>query len=153
MNSDKKRSAKEKIKIFLKRLLFVIWASGLLSVIVSSLIPQAFIEETDTIFGRDKFVRLAVFACLAFYPAAFFTSIKKGLIIASLVAPIGFMLEIIQKHVPGRNFSAYDMIANNAGAVIGIIAALTVRFLINAIRFRAASSLTTELSGTRGGRN
>ncbi len=124
----------------------MIWASGLLSVIVSSLIPQAFVEKTDTIFGRDKLARLIVFACLAFYPAAFITSIKKGLIIASLIAPVGFMLEIIQKHVPGRNFSAYDMIANNAGAVIGIIAALALRFLINAIRFRASSSLTPKIT-------
>ncbi len=84
MNSDKKRSAKEKIKTLLKRLLFVIWASGLSAVIVSSLIPQAFVEKTDTIFGRDKLARLIVFACLAFYPAAFFTSIKKGLIIRAV---------------------------------------------------------------------
>lgn len=110
------------------RLLTVLWAGGVLALIILSLIPQAGITEIDTGFGRDKIARVVVFFVLAFYPAAFFSSIRMGLIISTSIAPLGFLLELFQRYVPGRNFSPEDMIANNVGAVIGILLALIVRF-------------------------
>lgn len=96
--------------------------------IVLSLVPQASISEIESGFGKDKIARIIVFLVLAFYPAAFISPIRLGLICATAIAPIGFLLEIAQRYVPGRHFSPGDMIANNVGAVVGILLALGIRF-------------------------
>ncbi|MBW1850850.1 MAG: SPOR domain-containing protein [Deltaproteobacteria bacterium] len=108
--------------------LTILWLGGVLVLIVASLIPQAGLSEIDSGFGKDKIARVIIFALLAFYPAAFFPSIRMGLIISTSIAPLGFLLELFQRYVPGRNFSPEDMIANNVGAVVGILLALTIRF-------------------------
>ena len=108
--------------------LTVLWFGGVMFLIVASLIPQAGLSEIESGFGKDKMARIIIFALLAFYPAAFFPSIRMGLITSTSIAPLGFLLEIFQRYVPGRNFSPEDMIANNAGAVVGILLAMTIRF-------------------------
>jgi len=108
--------------------LTVLWLGGVLVLIVASLIPQAGLSEIDSGFGKDKIARIIIFSILAFYPAAFFSSIRMGLITSTSIAPLGFLLELFQRYVPGRNFSPEDMIANNVGAVVGILLALTIRF-------------------------
>jgi hypothetical protein len=108
--------------------LTVLWFGGVIFLIVASLIPQAGLSEIESGFGKDKIARIIIFALLAFYPAAFFPSIRMGLITSTSIAPLGFLLEIFQRYIPGRNFSPEDMIANNVGAVVGILLALTIRF-------------------------
>ncbi len=121
---------------FLSKPLTVLWIGGVLALVVLSLIPQAGIGEIETGFGKDKVLRVAVFFILAFYPAAFFSSIRIGLITSTSIAPLGFLLELFQKYVPGRNFSPEDMIANNVGAVLGILLALVIRFFFRTGRKR-----------------
>jgi VanZ family protein len=118
--------------------LTLLWLGGLVAVVIASLIPQAGLSEMETGFGRDKAVRVITFLLLSFYPAAFFPSFRMGLSISTFMAPIGFLLEILQKYVPGRNFSPEDMIANNIGAILGIILALTIRFFFRtgSLKFR-----------------
>ena len=108
--------------------LTVLWLGGVLFLIVVSLIPQAGLSEIESGFGKDKIARIVIFGLLAFYPAAFFPSIRMGLITSTSIAPLGFLLEVFQRYVPGRNFSPEDMIANNVGAVVGILLALAIRF-------------------------
>jgi len=108
--------------------LTVLWLGGVLVLIVTSVLPQAGLSEIDSGLGKDKIARFIIFALLAFYPVAFFPSIRIGLIISTSIAPLGFLLELFQRYVPGRNFSPGDMIANNVGAVIGILLALVIRF-------------------------
>ena len=113
---------------FFSKPLTVLWIGGILLLIVTSLLPQAGISEIDSGFGKDKLARIIVFLVLAFYPAAFFASIRLGLITSTSIAPLGFLLELAQRYVPGRHFSPGDMIANNVGAVLGIVLALGIRF-------------------------
>lgn len=126
-----KSSLKKKIGSFLKKLLsrpiLMAWFVGLCVLVIGSLIPEASFTEPDAGFGIDKIFRLLAFGLLSFYPVAYFFSIKSGLIMASFVAPIGFLLEIAQKYIPGRDFSPEDMIANNIGAIFGIVLAVVIR--------------------------
>lgn len=127
--------------------LTVLWLGGVLVLIVASLIPQAGLSEIDSGFGKDKIARIIIFALLAFYPAAFFPSIRMGLITSTSIAPLGFLLELFQRYVPGRNFSPEDMIANNVGAVVGILLALAIRFFFRTGRWK--QGVKTRASDTR----
>jgi len=127
--------------------LTVLWLGGVLFLIVASVIPQAGLSEIESGFGKDKIVRVIIFALLAFYPAAFFPSIRMGLITSTSIAPLGFLLELFQRYVPGRNFSPEDMIANNVGAVVGILLALTIRFFFRTGRWK--QGVKTRASDTR----
>jgi len=106
-----------------------LWGVGIATLVIGSLIPKAGFTSVDTRFGIDKLIRIIAFELLAFYPVAFFRSIKIGLIMASCLAPLGFLLEYVQKHVPGRTFSPQDMIANNIGTILGILLAVVIRAL------------------------
>jgi len=130
--------------------LAVLWFGGVLALIVASVIPQAGLSEIDSSFGTDKIARVIIFSILAFYPVAFFSSIRMGLIISTSIAPLGFLLEMFQRYVPGRNFSPEDMIANNVGAVAGIFLALAIRFLFRTggskKRFKAGAPDTRSMA-------
>ena len=128
--------------------LALLWLFGLLAMVIASLIPQAGLSETETGFGRDKLVRVIIFLLLSFYPAAFFSSIRLGLIISTFMAPLGFLLEVFQKYVPGRNFSPEDMIANNIGAIVGISLALVIRFFFRTghVRFPGKGGRTPRVA-------
>lgn len=115
------------LKKLLSRSLLMAWLVGVAMLIIGSLIPDASFTEPDAGFGIDKIFRLLAFGLLSFYPVAYFFSIKRGLIMASFVAPLGFLLEVAQKYIPGRDFSPEDMIANNIGAIIGIVFAVAIR--------------------------
>lgn len=121
---------------FISKPFTALWIVGVLMLIVISLIPQASISEIETGFGKDKLARVIVFLILAFYPAAFFSPIRLGLMLSTSIAPLGFLLELVQRYVPGRHFSPEDMIANNVGAVVGIILALGIRFFFRTGRVR-----------------
>ncbi len=111
------------------------WVAGLAAMVVLSLIPRAGLSEIESGFGRDKLARALTFAILSFYPAACFPSFRMGLIVSTCMAPLGFMLELVQKYVPGRHFSPEDMIANNIGAIMGIALALALRFFFHTAQY------------------
>ncbi|OQY47902.1 MAG: hypothetical protein B6240_05255 [Desulfobacteraceae bacterium 4572_87] len=114
----------------------LLWLCGLLAMIFASLVPGGGLSEMETGFGIDKVARVITFLLLSCYPVAFFPSIRMGLIISTFIAPLGFLLEIFQKYVPGRNFSPEDMIANNIGAIIGIFLAVAIRFFFRTGQFK-----------------
>ena len=136
MEKNVHRSPAAYFKAMVSNPLTLLWFGGLLAMIIASLIPQAGLSEIDSGFGRDKAARVVTFMLLSFYPVAFFPSIRMGLMVSTFVAPLGFLLEVFQKYVPGRNFSPGDMIANNIGAIIGIILALTIRFFFRTGQFK-----------------
>jgi|GEM_PF-1291546 len=111
------------------------WVVALAAMIVLSLTPHAGITEMESGFGRDKLLRALTFIILSFYPAACFPSFRIGLIVSTCIAPLGFMLELVQKYVPGRHFSPEDMIANNIGAILGIALALALRFFFHTAKY------------------
>jgi len=127
MESTKIQSVRYFLKRFLSRSLLVIWLVGVAMLITGLLIPGASLTKPDVGFGIDKVFRLFAFALLSFYPVAYFFSIKRGLIMASFMAPLGFFLEVVQKYIPGRDFSPTDMIANNIGVILGIVLAVIIR--------------------------
>ena len=122
------RKSESRFAAFAFKYLTVLWIAGVLMLIVLSVIPQASISEIESGFGKDKLARLIVFLVLAFYPVACISPIRLGLILSTSIAPLGFLLEIAQRYVPGRHFSPGDMIANNVGAVVGIFLALGIRY-------------------------
>ena len=128
MKSRANKNPGKYLMALISKPLIVLWFGGVLVLIVASLIPQAGLSEIDSGFGKDKIARIIIFSLLAFYPAAFFPSIRMGLITSTSIAPLGFLLEVFQRYVPGRNFSPEDMIANNVGAIVGILLALAIRF-------------------------
>lgn len=131
----KKRLKLDKKKVWknlVSRPMILVWIGATGFVVVSSLIPQAGLTETSSgLLGLDKLARIAVFAVISFLPIAFFASAKMGIVAATFMPPLGFVLEIAQKNVPGRHFSPEDIIANNIGAVAGIALALTIRILFH----------------------
>jgi len=104
------------------------WWGGIVFVVLASILPQGSLTAEDSVMGVDKLARAGLFFFLAFIPAAFFTSGKVGLCMATSMAPLGFLLELAQKYFPDRHFSAEDIIANNIGTVMGIGLALLIRF-------------------------
>ena len=104
------------------------WYATLALVILGSIIPKA--GPPDMGFGFDKVVHFVAYFFLAMYPAAVMRPFQKALLIAVSMAPLGFLLEYMQKFVGGRSFSPEDMIANNLGSIAGIALGLGIRFLL-----------------------
>ena len=116
-------------KNFISRPLIILWIAGILFVVITSLIPQASLSQANSSMGIDKFARIITFGFLAFFPIAFFPSIKVAFCLSTSMPALGFLLELIQKYVPGRHFSPEDIIANNMGAVLGILLAVVIRII------------------------
>lgn len=110
------------------RPLLFLWWGGIVFVVMGSILPQGSLSTENSVMGVDKLARLGLFFFLAFIPAAFFTSGKLGLCVATSMAPLGFILELAQKYFPERHFSPEDIIANNIGTVMGLGLALSIRF-------------------------
>ncbi len=49
-----------------------------------------------------------------------FNPIKRGLFFLSVLMGMGIILEILQKLIPGRECSFFDIIANSVGIGLGI---------------------------------
>lgn len=118
-------------KNLISRPLILLWLTGIAFVVITSLIPQASLSDGNSTVGVDKLARLITFGFLGFFPIAFFSSIKVGFCVASSVPALGFVLELMQKYVPGRHFFPEDIIANNIGAVIGIMVAVVIRIIFH----------------------
>lgn len=111
------------------------WVGGIVFLIVMSIIPQGHLTDVESTMGVDKLARVGVYMFLAFIPAAFFSSFKIGLCLATNMGPLGFLLELVQKYFPERHFSPEDIIANNIGTIIGIVLAVLIRFVFHTGRW------------------
>jgi VanZ family protein len=121
--------SQSRIRKLIVRPVVFLWAVAVAGVIVLSLLPQGSVTESETRTGIDKLVRFVVFSGLSFVPAAFITSFRLGVSLATSMAPLGFLLEMAQKYVPTRQFSPEDIIANNMGTILGIGMAIVIRAL------------------------
>jgi VanZ family protein len=76
----------------------------------------------------DKWVHIGLFAVLVFLFCSAFNSVSKKIWIV-LVAAVayGFIVEVVQKNwVSNRSFDLYDVLADTAGSIIGLVVWLRV---------------------------
>jgi VanZ family protein len=77
--------------------------------------------------AADKLAHCLAYAWLAVLPFFGFVRLRAAFTAAFLMVPLGIGLEFAQRHVPGRDFSVADMIADSAGVVLGIVMARYMR--------------------------
>jgi VanZ family protein len=103
------------------------WAVALAGVTIGSIFPS--ISPPDVF---DKGLHLIIYLLLTIIPLARIKKREVAFLLAGCMPVLGFILEYMQRNIRGREFSPEDMIANNIGAiagiVIGIILRLTMRF-------------------------
>lgn len=108
-----------------EKLSMTVWFVLLAVVTVGSLIPQ--MSPPGQEFGTDKLLHAFFFLLLAALPLYGIPDRKTAILLALSVAPYGYLLEFMQRSVPGREFSAHDLIANNLGALLGLFIGCIVR--------------------------
>src|SRR5688572_7320147 len=88
-------------------------------IVIAVLIPGSTIPDVSFV-GVDKFVHIAMFSCWAIAIRYDFPSVKPWLV---FVFGIVFSLftEILQLFIEGRSFDLYDMVADGAGLLLGLI--------------------------------
>jgi len=102
-----------------------VWLVILVVVTVGSLLPK--MSPPGEQIGVDKMLHASFFLLLAAIPLYGIPDRKTALLLALSVAPYGYFLEFMQRLVPGREFSAHDLIANNLGALVGLFIGCIIR--------------------------
>jgi VanZ family protein len=110
-------------RVYLYGLPAMAWAAFLMvTALASSLGP---IDDIDIVSHQDKMVHFVQYFILAFLT---FLALVRGTrreprwqlhVTIIAVFAYGVSLEVLQVVVPGREMSAYDVIANAAGAIVG----------------------------------
>jgi VanZ family protein len=111
------------------KLLRVLWAVAILTVIVGSLLSSesAPIQTLDRLPISDKVDHLAAYAALAFFPALH--ERRRFVLGAALGAiALGIALEFAQRMTGWRDFEIGDMIADAIGVCAGLVIGAAVRF-------------------------
>jgi glycopeptide antibiotics resistance protein len=75
---------------------------------------------------NDKFMHLSAYAAIAFVPM-FGLRLSTALSCLVTTEIVGIGLDVAQMFVRQRSFDPYDIAANTAGILIGIVVALTGR--------------------------
>lgn len=109
----------------LEKLSMTVWLAILVVVTVGSLLPK--MSPPGNQIGIDKLLHAFFFLLLAALPLYGIPDRKTALLLALSVAPYGYLLEFMQRMVPGREFSAQDLIANNLGALVGLFIGCIIR--------------------------
>ena len=109
----------------MEKLSMMVWLAILAVVTVGSLLPK--MSPPGQQFGVDKLLHAFFFLLLAALPLYGIPDRKTALLLALSVAPYGYLLEFMQRLVPGREFSGHDLIANNLGALVGLFIGCIVR--------------------------
>ncbi|HDZ90405.1 MAG TPA: hypothetical protein ENH37_06985 [Deltaproteobacteria bacterium] len=104
---------------WVKRIFQVLWFVSIILVSYLSLTPR--IQIPYEFSGADKLGHFLAYLWLAVLPFYVFKRPRSALMGALLMIVLGVGLEFAQIHVPGRNFSLWDMAADCAGAVAGIL--------------------------------
>jgi VanZ family protein len=104
-----------------KWIIQVVWFFSIVLIAWLSLAPR--IEIPYQFSGADKLAHCLAYAWLAILPFFGCASMRAALTEAFLMVPIGIGLEFAQRHVPGRDFSVADMIADSVGVALGIVVA------------------------------
>jgi VanZ family protein len=112
-------------KNIMKWIVQPVWFISIVLVGYLSLTPR--IEIPYPFSGADKLAHCLAYAWLAILPFFGFARVRAAFTGALLMVPLGIGLEFAQRHVPGRDFSIADMIADSAGVVLGIVVARYVK--------------------------
>jgi VanZ family protein len=108
-----------------EKIAMVCWLAILGVVTIGSLLPK--MSPPGESIGLDKMLHAFAFVLLAAIPLYSIPDRKAAILIALSVAPYGYLLEFLQKSIPGREFSPEDLIANNMGALLGLAIGALVR--------------------------
>lgn len=92
------------------------WLIGVICVAAVSVLPSTSPPE-----AFDKELHLIIYCLLTAIPLARIRRRQKAILFSVLMPIMGFLLEYIQRNLSGREFSPEDMIANNLGALAGIV--------------------------------
>ncbi len=114
------------------------WLVILIVVTVGSLLPK--MSPPGGQIGFDKLLHAFFFIPLAALPLYGIPERRTALLLALSVAPYGYLLEFMQRLIPGREFSAHDLIANNLGALIGLFIGSLIRIKTRYFASRGESS-------------
>jgi len=93
-------------------------------------VAGAFVPVPELRYGFfmiDTLVHLTLFTILAFIPMILFKSRKNTFLLAISMAPLGYLLENLHMMVTGDSFNAVNVLANNAGVLVGIAAGVVMR--------------------------
>jgi VanZ family protein len=112
-------------KNMMKWIVQPVWFISIIIVVSLSLTPR--IEIPYHFSGADKLAHGLAYAWLAVLPFFGFARMAAAFTGAFLMVPLGIGLEFAQRHVPGRDFSIADIIADCAGVVLGIVVARHVK--------------------------
>ena len=79
------------------------------------------------IFFIDTLLHLILYSMLSFIPMILFNSRKTAFLLSLGMTPVGYLLETLHISVTEENFSAINVLANNAGVIAGIATGFIVR--------------------------
>jgi len=107
------------------RSLLIYWMLGLVLLFIGCFLPLS--EIVHNIFFIDTLLHLILYSMLSFIPMILFNSRKTAFLLSLGMTPVGYLLETLHISVTEENFSAINVLANNAGVIAGIATGFIVR--------------------------
>ncbi len=107
------------------RSLLSYWIMVLFLLFIGSFMPLSAIIHNFLLI--DTLTHLILYSILSFIPMILFKSRKNAFLLSLAMTPIGYLLETLHILVTEENFSAINVLANNAGVLAGIATGLIVR--------------------------
>jgi VanZ family protein len=111
------------------------WAVVLAGVTVGSIFPSI---SPPHMF--DKGLHLIIYLLLTIIPLARIEKREFAFLVAGCMPVLGFIFEYMQRNIRGREFSPEDMIANNIGAIAGIVIGIFFRLIMRFKRIQGRDS-------------
>lgn len=109
-----------------QKFLLTLWTVLIAAVVWASLLPVTSppIQAIERLEVSDKLLHLLVYLALAFLPGIAFGNRRRAFQSAAAMFLLGVLLELAQNFAPGRGVELDDLLANTAGILCGLIAAL-----------------------------
>ena len=106
----------------------IAWLMWLGAIVVGSLLPadSTPLRALAQLAINDKVQHVLAYAALAFLPSIHEPRRNLAVLLVMALA-LGVLLELGQLYSPGRSFDIYDMLADEAGVVIGAAVGLAFR--------------------------
>ena len=106
-------------------MLKIIWAVGIFSIFVLSVLPPDQVPITSSF--SDKIEHLVAYGLVAFFGFIAASTFQRRVLLGLGMVVMGITLEFVQAEVLGRFFELLDMVANGLG--VGIAAVLAAIYL------------------------
>jgi VanZ family protein len=100
-------------------------------IIIAVLLPGSSIPDVGVV-GVDKFVHIAMFAGWAVAVRYDFPTVKPWMVFVSGLL-FSVLTEILQLFIEGRSFDLYDMMADGAGLLLGLLLTKPALRILNLI--------------------